>query len=524
MKPLEPIPVIRDRSDDINIEYMEYSNQWFITGKQQEKDSVKVNKGFGTKRKNAYEILEDTLNLQSVTVRDKVEYVDNDGKKKEKYVVNAQETMIARGKQQQIKEAFRGWLFKDKKRSDVLLGIYNETFNNVVPRTYDGSHLVFPGMSDEVEFRPHQLNVAARIIYNGTALMAHEVGAGKTAAMIAAGMYMKHAGIVNKPIFVVPNHIIDQWANEFLRFFPGARLLVTNEKDFAKKNRQRFVSKIAMGEYDGIIISHSQFEKIAMSRERQEKMLTDEINHLSFVIDNMKSEKGENCSIKQLVIYQMRLKDRLDRLVNAAKKDDLIDFEALGIDYMFIDEAHMYKNCFSYTKIRNVAGISTASSQRASDMKLKCHYLLEQYQGRGITFATGTPISNSLSELFIMQMYLQPQELKRRNIDFFDNWAATYAQITTSLEIRPEGSGYRMRSRFAKFQNLPELMNIFFLVADIQTEETLGLPVPEIEGGKAQAVVTETTEFQKEVLATYILRAEAIRKGDVSRMRTTCSN
>jgi len=270
-----------------------------------------------------------------------------------------------------------------------------------------------------------------------------------------------------------------------------------------------------MGEYDGIIISHSQFEKIAMSRDRQEKMLTDEINHLSYVIDQIKAEKGENWSIKQMVIFQKNLMAKLDRLVNADRKDDLIDFEALGIDYMFIDEAHMYKNCFSYTKIRNVAGISTASSQRASDMKLKCHYLLEQYQGRGVTFATGTPVSNSLAELFIMQTFLQPQELKRRKIDFFDNWAATYAQITTSLEIRPEGTGYRMRSRFARFQNLPELMNLFFLVADIQTEETLGLPVPEIEGGKAQAVVTETTEFQQEVLATYVQRAEAIRKGEV---------
>lgn len=499
----------------INVEYMEYSNQWFITGKQQEKDSVKVNKGFGTSRKNAYEIYEDTLNLQSVTVRDKVKYIDHDGKEKEKYVVNAKETMIARGKQQQIKEAFRNWLFQDKARSDVLLRIYNETFNNIAPRTYDGSYLVFPGMSDTEQLRPHQLNVAARIIYNGTALMAHEVGAGKTAAMVAAGMYMKRAGIVNKPVYVVPNHIINQWSNEFLRFFPGASLLVTSEKDFEKKNRQRFVSKIAMGEYDGIIISHSQFEKIAMSRERQEKMLTDEINHLSYVIDQIKAEKGENWSIKQMVIFQKNLMSKLDRLVNADKKDDLIDFEALGIDYMFIDEAHMYKNCFSYTKIRNVAGISTASSQRASDMKLKCHYLLETYQGRGVTFATGTPVSNSLAELFIMQMYLQPQELKRRKIDFFDNWAATYAQITTSLEIRPEGTGYRMRSRFARFQNLPELMNLFFLVADIQTEETLGLPVPEIEGGKAQAVVTETTEFQKKVLVTYIQRAEAIRKGDV---------
>lgn len=502
-------------SNNIYVEYMEYTNQWYVAGKGLESDNVKVNVDFGTSRINAYEILEQSLNLQSVTIRDPVKYTDPNGKEKIKYVINAKDTMVARGKQQQIRDAFKSWLFADHARSEALLKLYNEKFNNIVPRTYDGSFLLFPGMSDEVELRPHQLNVAARIIFNGTALMAHEVGAGKTAAMIAAGMYMRHYGMVNKPIYVVPNHIIDQWANEFLRFFPAARLLVTTEKDFERKNRQKFVGKIAMGEYDGIIISHSQYEKIMISRERQENMLTDQINHLTFVIEKMKEQNGQHWSIKQIVAFQLNLKSRLERLVNADAKDDLISFEDLGIDYQMVDEAHQYKNNFTYTKIRNVAGVSNASSQRAADMKLKCDYLLETYGDRGVTFATGTPVSNSLAELYIMQMYLQPQELKRRGIDFFDNWAATFAQIVTSLEITPEATGYRMRSRFAKFQNLPELMNIFWQVADIQTEEMLGLPTPEIEGGKPHVVQTEPSPFQKEVIQSYVGRSESIRNGQV---------
>lgn len=500
---------------NIYVEYMEYTNQWYVANKGAERDNVKVHVDFGTDRINAYEILEQTLNLQSVTIRDPVKYRDENGKEKVKYVINPKDTMVARGKQQQMRDAFKSWLFADHTRSEELLKLYNEKFNNVVPRTYDGSFLIFPGMSDEVELRPHQYNVAARIIFNGTALMAHEVGAGKTAAMIAAGMYMKHYGLLDKPIYVVPNHIIDQWANEFLRFFPAARLLITSESDFEKKNRQRFVGKIAMGEYDGIIISHSQYEKIMVSRERQEKLLTGQINHLTFVVEKMKEENGQNWSIKQIVAFQKNLKVRLERLLNTDAKDDLISFEDLGIDYQFVDEAHQFKNNFTYTKIRNVAGISNANSQRAADMKLKCDYLLEEHNGRGVTFATGTPVSNTLAELFIMQMYLQPQELKRRGIDFFDNWASTFAQIVTGLEITPEGTGYRMRSRFAKFQNLPELMSIFWLVADIQTEEMLGLPTPEIEGGKPYVVQTECSPFQKEIIESYVGRSEDIRTGKV---------
>ncbi len=495
--------------------YMEYTNQWHIEGKQNEADNLKVNQTYGSERINAYDIFEQTLNLQTVTIRDPVRYTDENGKERIKYVINAKETMIARGKQQAIRDAFKGWLFADKDRAEALLKLYNDKFNNVVPRAYDGSHLVFPGMSDEVELRPHQRNVAARIIYGGTALMAHEVGAGKTAAMIAAGMYMRHYGLIHKPVYVVPNHIVDQWSNEFMRFFPGANILVTSEKDFARKNRQRFVSKIAVGDYDGVIISHSQYEKIMVSRERQERMLTGQINRLAHTIEQMKKEKGQHWSIKQVTIFKKNLESRLARLMANDKKDDLIEFEDLGLDYMFTDEAHMYKNNFTYTKIRNVAGISSASSQRAADMKLKCDYLLETHGGRGVTFATGTPISNSIAELFIMQTYLQPQELRRRGLDFFDNWAATYAKIVTSLEITPEGTGYRMRSRFAQFHNLPELMSIFRLVADIQTEEMLRLPTPEVEGGKAAVIQTECSPFQKEVIHSYVARSEAIRNSSV---------
>lgn len=499
----------------IYVDYMGYTNHWYVGGKNNEGENLKVNQTYGSHRISAYEIYEQTLNMQTVTIRDPIKYMDENGKEKVKYVVNAKETMIARSKQQEIRDAFKSWLFADKGRAESLLMLYNDKFNNVAPRSYNGSHLVFPGMSDEMELRPHQLNVAARIIYNGTALMAHEVGAGKTAAMIAAGMYMRHYGLIHKPVYVVPNHLINQWSNEFMRFFPAANILVTSEKDFEKKNRQRFVSKIAMGEYDGIIISHSQYEKIRVSLARQEKTLTDQINQISFAVDQMNKDKGQRWNIKQAVIFQKNLEARLERLMANGGKDDLIDFEDLGVDYMFVDEAHQYKNNFTFTKIRNVAGISNASSQRAADMKLKCDYLLESYGGRGVTFATGTPVSNSIAELFIMQMYLQPHELKRRGIDFFDNWAATYAKIATSLEITPEGTGYRMRSRFSRFFNLPELLNIFHQVADIQTEGLLGLPTPEIKGGKATVIQTECSPFQTEVIQSYVARSEAIRNGSV---------
>ena len=499
----------------IDIEYLEFTTTWRISNQTSEKESVKVNQTFGTKRINAYQIYGETLNLQSVTVRDPVHYVDKNGKDQVRYVVNANETMIARAKQNQIKEAFASWLFRDKERREAVLKIYNEKFNTIRPREYNGSHLTFPGMSEEMELRPHQQNFAARVIYSGTGLAGHVVGAGKTAAMIAAGMYMKQIGAVKKPIYVVPNPLTSQWAMEFYRFFPNANILVTTIKDFEMKNRNQFISKIAMNDYDAIIIGHSQFERIPISRERQEEQLNKEINQISFAIDRMKQEKGENWAIKQMVIFQNNLRSRLKKLSAETKKDDLLTFEQLGVDFMFVDEAHYFKNCFTYTKMRNVAGIGKSASQRAFDMLLKCQYLQEVNNGKGIVFATGTPISNSMSEMFVLQRYLQPQELARLGLSYFDNWAATFGEIISSLEITPEGNGYRMRQRFAKFHNLPELMSIFKLVADIQTADMLNLPTPEIEGGKPTVIAVEASPFQKMVMESYVERAERIRKRDV---------
>ncbi|MDF2923885.1 MAG: hypothetical protein K0R57_2799 [Paenibacillaceae bacterium] len=506
---------VLQNTQTVDVDYLEYTNLWRVSGKSLERDSIRVNQTYGTRRANAYEIYESSLNLQSITVRDPVTYLDASGNEQIKYVVNAKETMIARAKQQQMKEAFASWLFRDKDRADILLTIYNEKFNTLRPRAYDGDHLVFQGMNEEMNLRKHQKDVAARIIYSGTALMAHEVGAGKTAAMIAAGMYLKRIGAIHKPLYCVPNHLTEQWSNEFLRFFPAANILVTTKKDFALTNRQRFVSRIAMGEYDAIIIGHSQFEKIPISRERQEQLLEDEIRNVSRMIDQMKKEKGDNWSIKQMVVFENNLKSRLERLVNESKKDDLLTFEQLGVDMLFVDEAHAYKNCFTFTKMRNVAGIGKASSQRATDMLLKCQYLQEMNQGRGVVFATGTPISNSMSELYVMQRYLQPRLLQKLGLDYFDNWAATFGEVVSSLEITPEGSGYRMKSRFAKFHNLPELMSMFRLVADIQTADMLQLPTPKLEGDKATIVVSECSPFQQMMMDEFVERAEKIRNNEV---------
>ncbi|MGK9250224.1 SNF2-related protein [Paenibacillus humicus] len=499
----------------VDVDYLEYTNTWRVSGKSLERDSIKVNQTFGTRRANAYEIYESSLNLQSITVRDPVTYLDSGGNEQIKYVVNAKETMIARAKQQQMKEAFSSWLFQDKERADTLLAIYNEKFNTIRPRTYDGNHLVFQGMNEEMSLRKHQKDVAARIIYSGTALMAHEVGAGKTAAMIAAGMYLKRIGAIHKPLYCVPNHLTEQWANEFLRFFPAANLLVTTKKDFALANRQRFVFRIAMGDYDAVIIGHSQFEKIPISQERQEQLLEDEIRNVSRMIDQVKKEKGDSWSIKQMVVFENNLKSRMERLANESKKDDLLTFEQLGMDMLFVDEAHAYKNCFTFTKMRNVAGIGKSSSQRATDMLLKCQYLQEMNQGRGVVFATGTPISNSMSEMYVMQRYLQPRLLQRLGLDFFDNWAATFGEVVSSLEITPEGSGYRMKSRFAKFHNLPELMSMFRLVADIQTADMLKLPVPKLQGDKATIVISECSPYQQQMMGEFVERAEKIRNNEV---------
>lgn len=505
-----------DNRHRIDIEYFSYTTTWRVTNKNAEPDSVMVNQTFGTKRKNAYEIFEDCLNMQSTTVRDRQEYINEKGNKSVKYVVNAQETMIARAKQQQIQEAFASWVWKEPERRDRLLRIYNETFNTVRPREFDGSHLVFPGMNTEMKLRKHQLDFAARVIYTGTGLAAHEVGAGKTAALIAAGMYLKNLGAIHKAVFVVPNPLVGQWATEFYRFFPNANLLVSTAEDFTPKNRNRYISKIATGEYDAVILAHSQFEKIPISTERQIAMLERQINDIENAIYEIKSENGENWSVKQMVIFRKNLDERLKKLSAEEKKDDLLTFEQLGVDMMMVDEAHFFKNCFVFTKLRNVAGITTSSSQRAFDMLLKCQYLQETNQGRGVVFATGTPISNSISELFVMQRYLQPQELERFGWSYFDTWIAHFAKRTSVLELKPEGGGYRMRDRFVRFYNLPELMAVFREVADIKTADMLDIPgLPAVRTGKAVIVSVEATPAQQAIMADFILRAEAIRTGRV---------
>ena len=505
-----------DNRHRIDIEYFSYTTTWRVTNKNAEPDSVMVNQTFGTKRKNAYEIFEDCLNMQSTTVRDRQEYINEKGNQSVKYVINAQETMIARAKQQQIQEAFASWVWKEPERRDTLLRIYNETFNTVRPREFDGSHLVFPGMNTEMKLRKHQLDFAARVIYTGTGLAAHEVGAGKTAALIAAGMYLKNLGAIHKAVFVVPNPLVGQWATEFYRFFPNANLLVSTAEDFTPKNRNRYISKIATGEYDAVILAHSQFEKIPISTERQIAMLERQINNIENAIHEIKSENGENWSVKQMVIFRKNLDDRLKKLSAKEKKDDLLTFEQLGVDMMMVDEAHFFKNCFVFTKLRNVAGITTSSSQRAFDMLLKCQYLQETNQGRGVVFATGTPISNSISELFVMQRYLQPQELERFGWSYFDTWIAHFAKKASVLELKPEGGGYRIRDRFVRFYNLPELMAVFREVADIKTADMLDIPgLPAIRTGKAEIVSVEATPAQKAIMADFILRAEAIRTGRV---------
>ena len=504
-----------NEKDCIILNYMEYTTVWRILNKFYDRDSVKVCQTFGTSRKNAYEIFEDSLNQQMTTVKDKVTYLDENGYEKEKYVINPNETRIARAKQTQIKEAFAAWLWKDAERKEDLLQIYNNRFNTVVPRVYDGSHLTFPGMSDEMKLRPHQMNFAARVIYSGTGLAAHEVGAGKTAALIAAGMFLKNIGAVKKPVYVVPNPLVGQWATEFYRFFPNANLLVSTAQDFTAQNRNRYVSRIAMGDYDAVILAHSQFERIPISVERQIEQLENQISQLSYAIGRMKEEKGENWTVKQMVAFQKNLSDRLERLSAAEKKDDLLTFEQLGIDFMFVDEAHMFKNCFIYTKMSRVAGINTSSSQRAFDMLNKCQYLQEINNGRGVVFATGTPVSNSMTEMYVMMRYLEPDELKRQGLSDFDSWAATYGEVVSSLEITPEGGGYRMRQRFAKFHNLPELMQTYRLVADVQTAEMLNLPRPGLFGGKKEIISSAPTEYQKKIMAAFVERAEAIRNGSV---------
>lgn len=499
----------------VTLEYNKFTSSWFINGKMSEKSNTLVNNTLGTSDKNAYEIFEDSLNLQNVVVRDPVRETNAQGKEVVRYVTNPQKTAIAREKQEQIREKFATWLFKDTERANILVGIYNDRFNVYRPRTYDGSYLHIGGLNEEYKLMPHQLDFVARAAHTGSALNGHVVGGGKTLSLIASGMYMKEIGAINKPVYVVPNNIIGQWANDFYRFFPAANILITTEKDFEKKNRQKFISKIAMGEYDAVLITQSQFEKIPVSLQRQMDMAHAQIDEINWAISEAKRKSGSDWTIKDMERLAYNLEVRMARLAANWKKDEIIDFENLGIDFMFVDEAHNYKNGFIYTKIRNVAGIGKSSSQRAMDMLQKCQYLQETYNGRGVVFATGTPISNSLSELFIMQRYLQPNVLRELDSINFDDWVSNFAEVVTALEITPEGSGYRLRSRFAKFFNLPELMNAFMLVADIKTADMLNLETPELEGGKAEIVVSELSTFQKRIMSILSDRAMKVRNREV---------
>ena len=496
-------------SGEIKVHYNNYNCSWGIENKSAD-NSISSTEVFGTKRVSAYYIIEDSLNLKSVTVRDRIE--DGDGYK---YVVNQKETMLAREKQNQIKEEFKNWLFKDPDRRNKYVRFYNENFNNIRLREYDGSNLELKGISPEIKLREHQLNAVARVVYGGNALLAHCVGAGKSFEMIASCMELHRLGISKKSIMVVPNHLTEQMGSEFLRLYPAANILVATKKDFEKQNRRQFISRIATGEYDAVILGHTQFEKIPISKEREEKMIESQIDELTSAIKEAKVSSGDIWSIKQMEKFKKSLEVEIKEL-RESNRDDVVNFEELGIDSMFVDEAHNYKNCSVFSKMRNVAGISNTKAKKSMDMLMKCQYIQEINNGKGVVFATGTPISNSMTEMYVMQRYLQNDELKKRGIHHFDAWAANFGEIVSSLELAPEGTGYRMRNRFAKFTNLPEVMTLFKNIADIKTPDMLNLPVPQLKDGKYKLISSEPNEFTKNKMNEFAERAEAIRNGSVN--------
>ena len=495
----------------IQLHLNKISMEWFIENKSMDKHSVSATKTYGTSRMDAYSIFEDTLNLKIVTVRDRID--DGDGKYH--YEVNKNETMLAREKQSQMKEKFKDWLFSDPERRAKYVEYYNETFNNSRLREYDGSHLQFPGMNPEIELKPHQKNAVARILLGGNTLLAHCVGAGKSFEMMAACMEQKRLGLANKTVIVVPKPLIGQTASEFLRLYPSANILVATERDFEKSRRKQFVSRIATGDYDAIIMSHSQFEKIPISAERKERMLNEQIAEITYAIDEMKSQNGERWTVKQMESQKKKLEEQMKSLTDESRKDDLITFEELGVDSIMVDEAHQFKNLAIFSKMNNVSGISSSGAKKSTDMQLKCQYLSEINNGRGIVFATGTPISNTMCEMYVMQLYLQKEALEQMGIYHFDSWAANFGEVTTALELTVEGSGFRFKSRFNKFTNLPELMNIFREVADVQTADMLDLDVPALRGGKAIIVESEPDWYVKQVMEDFVVRAERIRNGGV---------
>ena len=489
---------------NINVHYNEATSEWWIEGKNYDKYNIKATNTYGTGRANAYKIIEDSLNLKDTRIYDY--YEDENGKRVAE--LNKKETAIAQAKQEQIKLAFEEWIWKDPERRERLTKVYNERFNSIRPREYDGSHISFDGMNPEITLRKHQVNAIARILYGGNTLLAHEVGAGKTFEMVAAAMESKRLGLCNKSLFVVPNHIVEQFGQEFLQLYPSANVLVTTKKDFETANRKKFCSRIATGDYDAIIISHSQFEKIPMSVERQVTIIQKQIEDITLGIQDLKNNNGERFSIKQMEKTKKSLETRLAKLNDTSRKDDVVTFEELGVDRIFVDEAHYYKNLFLYTKMRNVGGIAQTEAQKSSDLFMKCRYIDELTGGKGVIFATGTPISNSMVELYTMQRYLQYGELEKRHLQQFDAWASTFGETVTAIELSPEGTGYRAKTRFAKFFNLPELMALFKEVADIQTSEMLNLPVPK---ANYHNVVIEPSEIQKELVKDLSERAEKIR-------------
>ena len=494
---------------NIQVNYTPFTAEWQITGKSSiSQNNVAAYTTYGTSRANAYKILEDSLNLRDVRIYDTIE--DADGK--ERRVLNAKETTLAAQKQQAIRDAFKDWIWKDPERRQALVRQYNEEMNSTRPREYDGSHIVFGGMNPSITLREHQLNAIAHVMYGGNTLLAHEVGAGKTFEMVAAAMESKRLGLCQKSLFVVPNHLTEQWASEFLRLYPSANILVTTKKDFETHNRKKFCARIATGDYDAIIMGHSQFEKIPISRERQERLLYEQIDEITEGIAEVQASGGERFTVKQLERTRKSLEARLEKLQAESRKDDVVTFEQLGVDRLFVDEAHNYKNLFLYTKMRNVAGLSTSDAQKSSDMFAKCRYMDEITGNRGVIFATGTPVSNSMTELYTMQRYLQYDRLQELSMTHFDCWASRFGETVTALELAPEGTGYRARTRFSKFFNLPELMNLFKEVADIKTADQLNLPTPEVE---YHNIVAQPTEHQQEMVKALSERASEVHRGSV---------
>lgn len=492
----------------IIVHYSKYTGEWSIDGKSYDRSNVKAYNTYGSARINAYRIIEETLNLKDVRIFDYVE--DIDGSRKP--VLNKKETAIAQSKQELIKQGFQEWVWSDPQRRERLCKLYNERFNSIRPREYDGSHIVFSGMNPEITLREHQRNAVAHILYGGNTLLAHAVGAGKTFEMVAAAQESKRLGLCNKSLFVVPNHLTEQWASEYLQLYPSANILVATKKDFETKNRKRFCGRIATGDYDAVIIGHSQFEKIPMSIERQRASLEQQENEITNGIAELKRNRGENFSIKQLERAKKSIKQKIEKLNDQSRKDDVVTFEELGVDRIFVDESHYYKNLFLYTKMRNVGGIAQTEAQKSSDLFMKCRYLDELTGGRGTVFATGTPISNSMVELYTIQRYLQYDTLLKNDLQHFDSWASTFGETVTAIELTPEGTGYRAKTRFAKFFNLPELMSMFKEVADIRTADMLELPVPK---ANFHNIAVKPSEIQKDMVAKLAERAELVRKGNV---------